>query len=141
MMHPFVRTTTLTIVVLASTSCGVTRAIQRTPAAIDSNTVVLRGVERSTTALVPALKGVSALEGPLREVSSLDTTLERVAGLQPSLAGVAGLGTVLTGADTVIVLDPLLPSLVAVMMTVPGATPVTMPVSETAVTVFERERK
>src|SRR5512138_3356271 len=83
---PF-RAAILTSAILASSSCGVMSAIRRTPDAIESNTSVLRGVERSTTALTPALQRVAALEQPLHEVSDLDSTLERVAGLQPSLVG------------------------------------------------------
>jgi hypothetical protein len=41
------RAATLTIALLASTSCGAIRAIKRTPAVIEANTVVLRGVDSS----------------------------------------------------------------------------------------------
>src|SRR5215204_1081216 len=90
-----IRAVILTIALFASTSCGAIRAVQRTPAAIEANTGVLRGVDSSITALTPALERVAVLEVPLTEVSNLDSTLERVAGLRSSLVGVADLGTVL----------------------------------------------
>jgi hypothetical protein len=90
-----IRAAILTIAVLTTTSCSVMSAIRRTPDAIESNTDVLRGVERSTTALTPALQRVASLEAPLVAVSDLDSTLERVAGLRTALIGVADLGRVL----------------------------------------------
>src|SRR5688572_3628734 len=90
-----IRAVIVVIVLFTSTSCAALRAVQRTPAAIESNTGVLRGVERSITELTPALQRVAVLEGPLTEVSNLDSTLARVAGLQSSLVGVADLGSVL----------------------------------------------
>jgi hypothetical protein len=44
--------------------------------------------------------------------------------------------TVATGSDTVIALDPDLPSLVAVMVALPAATPVTTPLLETEAMVW-----
>ena len=84
-MASLLRVLTIAVPVLTSMSCAVMRAVQRTPAAIESNTEVLRGVERSTTALTPALERVSSLQAPLVAVSGLDTTLQRVAALQASL--------------------------------------------------------